>query len=105
MPRMQIYLPDDLYAEVKRRKLRASELAQQALRAEIRRQELGDAADEYLRELMAEVGEPTPEELAWAEDFVAQIKAHEAKSDEAKSDEAKSDEPETPAGDSGKQAS
>lgn len=92
---MQIYLPDDLYAEVKRRKLRASELAQQALRAEIRRQELGDAADEYLQELMAEVGEPTPEELAWAEDFVARIKAHKATSDE----------PETPAGHSGKQAS
>ncbi|WP_132147218.1 hypothetical protein [Kribbella antiqua] len=75
MPRMQIYLPDDLYAEVKSRKLRASELLQAAVRAEIRRQELIDAANEYLAELIAETGEPSPEDLAWAEDFVAGIKA------------------------------
>lgn len=75
MPRIQIYLPDDLYAEVKSRKLRASELFQQAVRAEVRRQELIDAADEYLAELIAETGEPSPEDMAWAEDFVAGIKA------------------------------
>ncbi|GAA3150004.1 hypothetical protein JOF29_000613 [Kribbella aluminosa] len=75
MPRIQIYLPDDLYAEVKSRKLRASEVAQQALRAEIRRQKLIEAADEYLAALIAETGEPSPEDLAWAEDFVAGIKA------------------------------
>jgi hypothetical protein len=72
---MQIYLPDDLYAEVKSRKLRASELLQDAVRAEIRRQDLIDAANEYLAELIAETGEPSPEDLAWAEDFVAGIKA------------------------------
>src|SRR5215218_3269282 len=83
MPRIQIYLPDDLYAEVKSRKLRASEVAQQALRAEIRRQELADAADEYLQELIEEVGEPTPEELAWAEELVARIKAHKARSEQS----------------------
>jgi post-segregation antitoxin (ccd killing protein) len=82
MPRMQIYLPEDLYAEVKSRNLRVSELLQQAVRTEIRRQELADAADEYLEELIAEVGEPTPEELAWAEEFVARIKAHRTKSEE-----------------------
>lgn len=71
---MQIYLPDDLYAEVKARKLPASELLQQAVRAEIRRQDLIDAANEYLAELIAETGEPSPEDLAWAEDFVAGIK-------------------------------
>jgi hypothetical protein len=72
---MQIYLPDDLYAEVKSRKLHASELLQQAVRAEIRRQDLVEAANEYLAELIAETGEPSPEDLAWAEDFVAGIKA------------------------------
>ena len=77
---MQIYLPEELYAELKRRKLPASELLQTAVRAEIRRLELADAADEYLQELIAEVGEPSPEELAWAEDFVARLKAHNAKS-------------------------
>jgi hypothetical protein len=76
MPRMQIYLPDDLYAEVKRRKLRASELTQHALRAEIRRQDLIDAANEYLEELIHEFGEPSPEDLARAEELVGRIKAH-----------------------------
>jgi post-segregation antitoxin (ccd killing protein) len=76
MPRIQIYLPDDLYAEVKRRKLRASELAQQALRAEIRRQNLIDAANEWLAEEIAVMGEPSPEDLAWAEELVARMKAH-----------------------------
>lgn len=71
---MQIYLPDDLYAEVKSRKLRASELLQQAVRAEIRRQDLIDVANEYLAELIAETGEPSAEDLAWAEDLVAGIK-------------------------------
>jgi post-segregation antitoxin (ccd killing protein) len=76
MPRIQIYLPDDLYAEVKSRKLRASELAQQALRAEIRRQKLIDAANEWLAEQIAEYGEPSPDDLAWAEEFVGRMKAH-----------------------------
>lgn len=73
---MQVYLPEDLYAELKRRKLPASELLQEAVRAEIRRQDLIDAADEYLQELIAEVGEPTAEDLAWAEDIARHIKEH-----------------------------
>lgn len=73
---MQIYLPDDLYAEVKSRKLPASELLQQAVRAEVRRLELIDAANEYLAEQIAEHGEPSPEDLAWAEEFVERMKAH-----------------------------
>jgi hypothetical protein len=73
---MQIYLPDDLYAEVKSRKLRASELFQQAVRAEVRRQKLIDAANEYLAELIAESGEPSPEDIAWARDLVEGMKAH-----------------------------
>lgn len=73
---MQIYLPDDLYAEVKSRKLRASELFQQAVRAEIRRQKLIDAANEWLAEQIAEYGEPSPDDLAWAEEVVGRMKAH-----------------------------
>ena len=34
---MQVYLPDDLYAVVKERQLPASELLQDAVRAELRR--------------------------------------------------------------------
>ena len=77
MPRLQVYLPEELYAELKRRKLPASELLQDAVRAEIRRQDLSDAADLYLQELIAEVGEPTAEDLAWAEDFVTRLKTHQ----------------------------
>lgn len=35
MPRMQVYLPGDLYAEVKQRGISRSELLQQAVRAEL----------------------------------------------------------------------
>ncbi|GAA1595839.1 hypothetical protein GCM10009804_60540 [Kribbella hippodromi] len=82
---MQIYLPDDLYAEVKARKLRASELFQQAVRAEIRRQQLIDAADEWLAEQLAEHGEPSLDDLAWAEEFVAEMKSHLRPPDEESS--------------------
>ena len=58
MPRMQVYLPDELYALVKARRLPASELLQKAVRAEIRRQDLLAEHDRYLAELVAEVGEP-----------------------------------------------
>jgi post-segregation antitoxin (ccd killing protein) len=37
MPRLQVYLPDDLYRIVKERGMPASELLQDAVRAEIRR--------------------------------------------------------------------
>lgn len=73
---MQIYLPDDLYAEVKARNLRASELLQQAIRAEIRREEQIQAMAEFVQEAIREYGEPTAEEIAEAEEFVARIKAH-----------------------------
>src|SRR5262245_36470978 len=60
MPRMQVYLPDSLYRAVKERGLPASELLQEAVQAELRRQELNAAADTYLAELIAEVGKPSP---------------------------------------------
>lgn len=73
---MQIYLPDDLYAEVKTRKLPASELLQKAIRAEIRREDQILAMAEFVEDAMHEFGEPSAEELAEAEEFVARIKAH-----------------------------
>lgn len=48
MPRLQVYLPDDLHRELKRRGLPASELLQQAVRAEVRRLERLEATDAYL---------------------------------------------------------
>jgi len=76
---MQVYLPDDLYDAVKARGLPASELLQEAVRAELRRQELLDETDAYLAELIAEVGEPSPAEIARAEAIARRLEAHASK--------------------------
>lgn len=73
MPRIQTYLPDDLYEQVKQRGLPASELLQEAVRAELRRLALLDESDDYLADLAAEVGEPTPDEKARAEAIARRI--------------------------------
>lgn len=74
---MQVYLPEDLYRAVKQRGLPASELLQEAVREEIRRQDLLAETDRYLEQLIAEVGEPTPAEVAEAEALVRRIVEHE----------------------------
>jgi post-segregation antitoxin (ccd killing protein) len=56
---MQVYLPDDLYGLVKRRRLPASELLQKAVRAELRRLDLLAESDRYVAELASEIGKPT----------------------------------------------
>jgi post-segregation antitoxin (ccd killing protein) len=63
---MQVYLPDELYALVKQRKLPASELLQDAIRSEVRRRDLLEAAARYTSELAQQVGEPSREERARA---------------------------------------
>jgi post-segregation antitoxin (ccd killing protein) len=73
MPRMQVYLPDELYQAVKERRLPASELLQQAVRAELRRQELIVEADRYIEELADEVGEPSVETTERADRLAAEI--------------------------------
>lgn len=77
MPRMQVYLPDDLYRAIKDRELPASELLQKAVRAELRRQELLGQTDRYLAELIAEVGEPTAAAVARAERLSRQIRRND----------------------------
>jgi post-segregation antitoxin (ccd killing protein) len=76
MPRVQVYLPDALYDELKSRDLPASELLQVAVRAEIERQDALDAADQYLAELAAEVGQPTVRDRARAKRIVQRISDH-----------------------------
>lgn len=75
---MQVYLPDDLYQQVKSRHLPASELLQQAVRAEIHRQDLLAETDTYLSELLAEVGPPSPRERAHAQAIARRIAARPA---------------------------
>lgn len=71
---MQVYLPDDLYDEVKQRQLPASELLQHAVRAEIERQVLIENTDRYLAELAAEVGQPSARDRTRAEAVVHGIR-------------------------------
>ena len=81
MPRVQVYLPDALYAELKSRDLPASELLQIAVRAEIERRDAMDSTDEYLAELSAEVGTPSERDRARARAIVRRVQdrhLHEA---------------------------
>ena len=73
---MQVYLPDDLYQEVKARRLPASELLQNAVRAELRRRRLEEETERYLAELVAEVGAPASEELTEAKELVERVAGH-----------------------------
>jgi hypothetical protein len=57
---MQVYLPTELYDEVKARDLPVSQILQKAVAAELRRQDLLAAGGRYVAELIAEVGDPTP---------------------------------------------
>jgi post-segregation antitoxin (ccd killing protein) len=78
MPRMQVYLPDDLYEQVKTRHLPASELLQEAVRAEVRRQDLLGETDTYLAGLLDEVGQPSPQEQARAQAIARRIASRRA---------------------------
>lgn len=74
MPRVQVYLPEDLHAELKRRGLPASELLQIALRAELERQDALSETDKYLEELVAEIGEPSEQDQSQADAIARRIR-------------------------------
>lgn len=76
---MQVYLPDELYALVKKRKLPASELLQTAIVAEVRRRELRAEGDKYVAELIAEVGKPNARHRAAATAAVKKLGARRRK--------------------------
>ncbi len=78
MPRLQVYLPDELYRVVKERQLPASELLQGAVRAELRRLKLLEETDRYLSELVEEVGEPSPASVARAERLAQRVRGTNA---------------------------
>ncbi|MEZ4300223.1 MAG: hypothetical protein R3B70_46885 [Polyangiaceae bacterium] len=70
---MQVYLPDDIYKEVKARGLPASELLQKAVRAELRRLDLLAETERYVGQLLAEVGAPTSADVREANAVVARL--------------------------------
>ena len=74
---MQVYLPDDLYAAVKEYSMPASKFLQDAVRADLRRRELIAGAERYLAELIDEVGEPSVEDFAAAEDLSRAVRRAE----------------------------
>jgi hypothetical protein len=73
MPRIQVYLPDDLHREVKRSGLSPSELLQDAVRSELQRREQIARLDAYLSELEQEVGKPSRAAKARADAVVRRI--------------------------------
>ena len=77
MPRLHVYLPDDLYQVVKERQLPASKLLQEAVRAERHRQAVLEETDRYIAEIIQEVGEPSAEDWARAEALVRRIRGEE----------------------------
>jgi post-segregation antitoxin (ccd killing protein) len=74
MPRLQVYLPDDLYRAVKDRGLPASDLLRRAVQAELRRQTLLEETARYVDELVAEVGIPDDAAMAKAEAVADQVR-------------------------------
>ena len=64
---MQVYLPDQLYEDVKLSGLPVSEILQAALRRRLYLEEKQNQIDEYLAELADDVGEPSAEERLAAE--------------------------------------
>ncbi len=72
---MQVYLPDELYDAVKDRGLSPSELLQNAVRDELRREAILDQADRYVADLIDDVGEPSNEAIAKAEALSRRIRA------------------------------
>ncbi len=70
---MQVYLPDDLYKLVKKGRLPASELLQEAVRAEVRRRALLHETDKYIADLSAEVGRPSARQRSRANEIATQV--------------------------------
>jgi post-segregation antitoxin (ccd killing protein) len=77
MPRIQLYLPDDLYQEVKSRGLPASEILQIAVRAVVEREKSREGLEQYIRDLEEEIGTPTEEQNARAAAIVRNIQMHQ----------------------------
>ena len=77
MPRMQVYLPDDLYRAVKDRGLPASDLLRKAVQDELRRQMLLEETARYVDELVSEVGLPDEAAVAKAEATARQVRQAE----------------------------
>lgn len=75
MPRVHVYLPDDLYTLMKEHQLPAFKLLQEAVRSEIRRRQLVAVNEAYTEELVKRIGEPTARQRTRAEALAKRIAA------------------------------
>jgi post-segregation antitoxin (ccd killing protein) len=73
MPKMQVYLPDELHAAVKANRLGASKLLQDAVRAELRRRTLVEEGRKYVDEIDKRRGTPSRRERAAAGQWVENL--------------------------------
>src|SRR2546425_11201087 len=64
MPRVNIWLPEDLHREARELRLPFSELAQRAVAAEVDRHRKAAALDAYVAELDDELGPATADQVA-----------------------------------------
>lgn len=77
MPRLQVYLPDELYEAVKEHQLPASKMLQDAVRTDLGRRAALDEADRYVAALVERFGEPSAEDYAWADSLSRQVRRAE----------------------------
>ena len=82
MPRIQVYLPEDLYKEAKEQKLPVSEMLQEAIRA----QSKARAFDDWYEKSVRDHGPPTQEEEAEAEEWAKPIIEHLKKTEHYRQD-------------------
>jgi hypothetical protein len=75
MPRVSIWLPEEIHRAAKELQLPISELAQKAVSAEINRRKKLDLLEAYLAELDEEFGPETPEETAEADAWIERVVA------------------------------
>ncbi len=76
MARVQVTLPDELYAFLESSGLSVDELLRTAVETELRRHEAQVAGEAYLDQLEAEVGEPSAEVYAKARASADRIERH-----------------------------
>ncbi len=79
MPRVNIWLPEQLHAEAKAMELSLSELTQQAVIRELDRRRRIKALDIYLKELDRELGPPSQKDTKEADDWIAGLKKPRAR--------------------------
>jgi hypothetical protein len=79
MLRMQVYLPAKLYDAIKARRLPASKILQNAVRAELRQMDVIAKTDRYVEEFRREVGAPRRSDRARARALAARVSSRRRK--------------------------